>query len=209
MPDAGGALAHDEASNHEHLARTTKGRSDGHALYGGTARLSMTLGKAAQRSVRAVLALALAAVLSTVTAACDAATPTMEDNSSVTEEADAQLLHDMRTYSSRWNQILTPIVNDYLDPNVSAAAWVADAGPAIGQLGETLTAMRALVIQIEDTEVRTQVDPLLENYQRKLEAFSRLVYAVSDGDAVSERRALTELDAAAQEGVALAEELFR
>lgn len=175
----------------------------------GRRTLVRRLGQAVQRASRSLLAVALIATLSTVTSACDSATSPIGDDSFEPVDADAQHLRDMRKYSSRWNQILTPIVNDYMDPNVSAAAWVTDAGPAIGQLGEALTAMRALAIQIDDSEARAQVDPLIENYERKFGAFSRLVYAVSDGDGRGERRALTELDPAAQEGIALAEELFR
>ena len=48
--------------------------------------------------------------------------------------ADGLLMKRMRAHSRSWNEALSPIVADYLDPNVSGPAWIEEAGPIFGVL---------------------------------------------------------------------------
>lgn len=131
-------------------------------------------------------------------------------NSSVSEEhaEDEALLAELQTHTTSWNEVLAPVVADYLDPNVEAEGWVVDAGPVFGQLEPKIRAMGKIALQINDDALRQDVMAIIETYQAKLAAFASLINAVAAGDQDAERSAQVDLNTASQEGTRLAKEMM-
>lgn len=131
-------------------------------------------------------------------------------SSSVNDEhaQDEALLAELQTHTTAWNEVLAPVVADYLDPNVEAKNWVADAGPVIGQLEPKIRAMGKIAVQINNGDLQRDVMAIIETYQAKLAAFAKLVNAVAAGDQDAEQSAQADLNAASQEGTRLAKEMM-
>lgn len=123
--------------------------------------------------------------------------------------ADGRVMKRMRTHSRSWNEALSPIVADYLDPNISGPAWVEEAGPIFGVLEPKVRAMAELASRLANPRLRAVVLDVVANYRDKLEALTLLVSAVAAGDADAERSAALQVQSAAAEGNRLAGRLAR
>lgn len=133
---------------------------------------------------------------------------TATDTAGSTANDDAALFAELETHTSAWNETLSPVVAHYLDPNVDAETWVAEAGPVFGELEPLIREMGDIAADLSDPNLRDQVFAIIENYQDKLNAFSKLVNAVSAGDTAAEQTAQAELNTATQEGARLAKEML-
>ena len=122
--------------------------------------------------------------------------------------SDEELMEELREHTSSWNEVLAPVVADYLDPNVDADAWVVEAGPLFSELEPKIRAMGDIAAQLSDQLVRRDLFEIIQNYQAKLAAFSALVNAVSAGDGDAERQAQIDLNEASQAGTQLAQEFM-
>jgi len=103
-----------------------------------------------------------------------------------------------------WNIAVAPLIRDYLDPNVSADAWVSDARPIIAEVRKIYASMFATVVSIQDTGLRKIIMQVVTNYKAKLDAMTALHLAVAAGDAEAAQSASNALSQAASEGSVLA-----
>jgi len=122
--------------------------------------------------------------------------------------SDADLMEELQEHTGSWNEVLAPVVADYLDPNVDADAWVAEAGPLFAELEPKIRAMGNIAAQLSDQQLRRDLFEIIQNYQAKLAAFSALVNAVSASDGDAERQAQIDLNEASQAGTQLAQEFM-
>lgn len=117
---------------------------------------------------------------------------------------DVDVVARLGTYPRAWNEAAAPLVRDYQDPSVSADRWVSDAGEHIDDMRAAVIGLRAQVLSISDPGLRRALAPMVQSYDRKLNAVVALRLAVARGDAAAEQEAISELDAAAEEGTELA-----
>jgi hypothetical protein len=136
-----------------------------------------------------------------------------DDSETTTEpavsRADGLVMKRMRVHSRSWNEALSPIVADYLDPNVSGPAWVEEAGRIFGVLEPKVRGMAELANRLANPRLRRAVFGVVANYRDKLEALTLLVSAVSAGNASAERSAALQVQSAAAEGNRFASRLAR
>jgi hypothetical protein len=121
--------------------------------------------------------------------------------------SDLAALEGLRKYTRRWNQLVTPVVRDYNDPNVSADQWLRGKGDLLMKLGQLVSGLRADSMLLQNDELRALVRRVGSNYQDKWDALNVLVQAVAGGRSAAERRAQIDLRRAAQAGNELAFEL--
>lgn len=121
---------------------------------------------------------------------------------------DERLVDGLGEHSSRWNEAAGPFVRDYLDPNVSAAEWVAAADAQVAEMRNAVISFQTDVMAISDPGVRSVFEEFTDNYRAKLDAVTRLWNAVAAGDPDAEEAAGAELQAAAEEGQQLATSLL-
>ncbi len=117
---------------------------------------------------------------------------------------DQKVLADLGRYPGQWNAAAQPLVADYQDPNVTAEAWVASARGQVDDMRSAVQGFERQVLGIQDAGVRSTLQPMVENYKRKLAAVVSLWNAVADGDSDAETAATDELTSAGQEGQELA-----
>jgi len=103
-----------------------------------------------------------------------------------------------------WNRAVAPIVRDYLDPNVSAEAWVKSSTAPMGQLRAVHVQMTAAVLGIKDDQLRNVFQEFCENYRSKLDAMTALQNTVARGDEAGEEQAKVVLAEASARGTELA-----
>lgn len=123
-------------------------------------------------------------------------------------EGDVEQFEALQRLTSTWNTVAGRFVSAYLDPEVSAAAFVAVADREIVSLQDVFADMVRVQSAISDSGVRLRLTPLVDNYHEKLAAIGALRDAVARGDVAAEREAQAEIDAAASDGRRLACELF-
>jgi hypothetical protein len=102
--------------------------------------------------------------------------------------------------SREWNTTVAPLIRDYMDPTVSAEAWVQASRQQLAGLRSVYTRYYAIVMSMEDEGIRSSAQELANNYKDKLAALVSLQHAVSVGDADAELAAQVGIQTAAQEG---------
>ncbi len=138
----------------------------------------------------------------------DAARVALEAHGQSTSSADADAIKDFEDFAARWNRAATPLVRDYLDPNVPADRWVKEASQHVIELREVHIEMLARTLAIEDAGIRGTLETITANYRTKLDCVTRLHNAVAQGDAEAEQQAQQELSDAVAEGQRLAKAMI-
>lgn len=172
-----------------------------------------------QRLGRALLA---ALVVASATAGCAEQQPrNLDQNESVNQtptaggdastsgplDDDGVVMGKMRQHTRFWNSTMSPLVADYLDPNVSAEQFVKSTSGLVRKLEPRIRKMAELAATLKTPELRRIVTATAFTYRDKLAAFMALVNAVSAGDADGQRAGQEKLQDATTEANELAAEL--
>ena len=123
-------------------------------------------------------------------------------------DSDSDKLAQMAQYPKEWNRAATPLIADYLDPDVQADVWLSRAPRQMEALTLTARRFQAAVLRISDVKVRAPFQKMADNYGEKLVALQALIEAVAYGDRAAEAAAASQVDAAAQKGKIIAVEFL-
>ncbi len=121
---------------------------------------------------------------------------------------DMQVMVDLLEYSGAWNQSTAPIVIDYLNPSVSAEAWIESTNFHLSKLRVLYLKMNASLILFENEIFRKLYSPFVANYKAKLDAFTELHSAIAAGNSKRAQDAHIALKLAAREGQRIAKEFI-
>lgn len=154
------------------------------------------------------------AVAVSLLAACGPGSAPASSASIATAEAselagDEQIFAELQTHTSAWNRIVGPVVEGYLDPEVSADAWVAQADAALPELRRAVASMRLLASGLNDDKLGDITLEIVDTYQAKAAWLTRMKVAVDAEDADAEVAAAEQLGVSGEDAQRLGTELIR
>jgi hypothetical protein len=115
---------------------------------------------------------------------------------------------EFRKLQSQWNQVATPIVRDYLNPNYPRDRWVTEAVPFATELRSIYLQMQASTLSFKDFGVRRHFLRVVGTYKLKLDGITHLHNSVAKDDLSAEQDALAEIASASSEALAIGNALF-
>jgi hypothetical protein len=109
---------------------------------------------------------------------------------------DLSVVHGLGDHVQRFNAATLPLMEDYLDPTVSAQRWVRTAEEHIAEMRASIAAMHADILSLEDPGLRSTMGVFPEVLGEQLAAITELRLAVADQDLAAGKAALRHLQRA-------------